>query len=167
LFLRSFQEINHLLEMFDKPTEMPPLSALAVHGPPGMTHAVRAIHGGKEAVARRMGLSLGRMPRGFWCVAANRERAVVELIESMSDFDPSIHMPNVMPTKRAMIAAGRADLAQALERHGGFDATSRTLGLKYPCRKTKTSSKVSRVSLCVCMDGQMWRDRRCLAEGEQ
>jgi hypothetical protein len=158
--LTSVQEINLLIETFGKPQEMPPISALSSHGPPGMTHAVRSLHGGKEAVARRMGLTLGRMPRGFWCAAANRERAVLELVADLAGIDPKMHKLGMMPSKRSMVALGRANLAQAIERHGGFAELARALGLEYRSAKSSEGKGMNRISLCVCLsrDGGQAKD---------
>jgi hypothetical protein len=140
------QEIRLLTALFGAPAEMPPLKALSHHGPPGLRHAVSQIHGGKHAVADRMGLENKHLPRGYWCSAENREKSVRELIRKL-EAGPIKHDPNTLPVKSAMIAAGRAELAQALERHGGFRAHALSYGLLYngkAPRRNKSSS------LCAC-----------------
>jgi hypothetical protein len=109
---------------------MPPLKALALHGPPGLRHAVSHFHGGKHAVAERMGLDNKHLPRGYWCSAENRERSVREFIRTLETSSIN-HDPNTLPVKSTMIAAGRAELAQALERHGGFRSHALSYGLLY------------------------------------
>lgn len=125
---------------------MPRVDILRKHGPPGLGNAVRRIHGGKTAVAQRIGLNLPRKPRGYWCNRTNRENAVLDLIAELKRDMPGCNS-RAMPTKYAMIAAGRADLAQAIERHGGVAALANSLGLTYDGKPRLLKSTASR---CVC-----------------
>lgn len=128
------------------PTVMPSVDIFRKHGPPGLDHAVRRLHGGKNAVAQRMGLTVSRKPRGYWCIAENREKGVRELLCKLKR-EAATSEGQIMPSKGVMIAAGRADLAQAIERHGGIAQIAKSLGLKH---RGKRRHSPHPSSLCVC-----------------
>lgn len=128
------------------------------NGPPGLHTAVAQGHGGSEVVAARIGLRLEHMRHGYWCDQENRDRELFDLMErlrsvelehnGMCDDAGNDATLTQMLSKREMVAAGRADLAQAIERHGGFAAMARRLGLVYKGRRTRRRTKKS---LCGCM----------------
>jgi hypothetical protein len=135
-----------LAKLFNSPALMPPLQAISRHGPPGLRHAIAQIHGGKHAVAKRLGLDNKHLPRGYWCSADNRERAVREFVHLLAASQAK-HDSNVLPSKSGMVAAGRAELAQAIERHGGFCEHALAYGLQYDGYGGKRRGDRS---LCAC-----------------
>eukprot|EP00898_Chlorokybus_atmophyticus_P009063 jgi/Chlat1/9158/Chrsp97S08398 len=75
-----------------------------------------AIHGGFQAVADIAGLqmSYARKPAGYWDDLANIRCELHEFITQTGS------EPGLMPTRNALIKAGRYDLARAYERWGGL-----------------------------------------------
>lgn len=120
------------------PAEMPCAGVLDVHGPPGLSGAVRR-HGGFAQVADALGLAppgggsdSGRVRRGaagykgrnYWTL----ERVDAELRAFVEEAG------GVMPSKRDLEGAGRRDLEKGIQRHGGLRAAAERLGIAYDPR---------------------------------
>jgi hypothetical protein len=58
----------------------------------------------------------------------------------------------VMPSKQTMIFAGRGELSQAIERHGGFKRIAERLGLLYKGRRGRSAKGLG---LCPCCRDQL------------
>jgi hypothetical protein len=82
-------------------------------------------HGGVLAVAERLGLTRGDRckPPRYWQDPAVIDRQLLAFIAAHGE-------PGVMPKKKALKAAGRGDLANAIARAGGQYATAQRLGLR-------------------------------------
>ncbi len=66
-------------------------------------------------------------PPKYWNDFSRVEEALLLFIASHGT-------PGIMPTRGEMKAAGRGDLAAAIDRHGGFEAVAERLRLHYPVR---------------------------------
>jgi hypothetical protein len=141
-FANVAREVELLLDAFGGQRVMPPLAAIDALGSPGLRRAVN-MHGGKYAVAQRMGLYIERKPNGFWCCAENRARETQEFI------DAALPGARRMPGKRVMVLSGRGDLAQALERHNALDEVAVALGLEPRIRQQR--KHCGKQSLCQCL----------------
>lgn len=156
-YWRNFEnvekEIRLLLDRFESADEMPPVVALERLGPPGLRNAVMVIHGGKMAVAKRMGLNVGHKVPGYWCLEENRIAETRRFLEATFPDEK----PGILPSKRQMVKLGRADLAQGLERHAALQETAEALGLQYISREGKRhlntgdDPKLRKPSLCRCL----------------
>ncbi len=84
-------------------------------------------HGGMKAVTKRLGLSRSDAykPSDYWDVFANVE-------QELGAFIAEHGIDGIMPTKRALQAAGHSDLAYAIDKHGGIPVVADRLGLKRP-----------------------------------
>ena len=102
---------------------MPTVSMLRKAGYSGLADALHK-HGGREAVAKRLGWLLTRTtkPRGFWNDFEQVEGALGAIMEECGT-------PGIMPTYGELRKAGRNDLLIAINRkHGGMDAVAHRLG---------------------------------------
>jgi hypothetical protein len=82
-------------------------------------------HGGIMAVAQRLGLVYDYRckPPRYWQDPATIDRELLAFIAAHGE-------PGVMPKKKALEAAGRGDLANAISRADGLYATAQRLGLR-------------------------------------
>jgi ribosomal protein L13E len=103
---------------------MPTHTMLLSAGRGDLSHAMHQ-HGGIMAVAQRLGLvydSRCKPPR-YW-----QDLAVID--SELLAFIAAHGEPGVMPKKKALEAAGRGDLVNAIARAGGQYATAQRLGLR-------------------------------------
>ncbi len=84
-----------------------------------------ARHGGRKAVAERLGLGLAipRKPYGTWQQPGEIDRELLAFIAEHG-------AEGKMPSRAELAAAGRVDLALAISRGEGVTALSKRLGLK-------------------------------------
>ncbi len=84
-----------------------------------------ARHGGRKAVAERLGLGLAipRKPYGTWQQPGEIDRVLLAFIAEHGS-------EGKMPSRADLAAAGRVDLALAISRGEGVTALSKRLGLK-------------------------------------
>lgn len=104
-------------------------------------------HGGFAAVAEQLGLerpnAYARI--GYWNDFANVER-------ELRDFISQHGVKGVMPSVKELNTYGRADLADALERHSGFSAVARRLGLAFIGHEhvtPRTASSVEKIARAI------------------
>lgn len=90
-------------------------------------------HGGLSHAARRIGLEPApqaptKRPRGYWVDPAVLHGEVLM-------FTTRYGHPGLMPRRDQLVRAGRADLAYAIERHGGFASVAAAVHLVWhgPC----------------------------------
>jgi len=94
--------------------------------------------GGFAAAAAATGLGLSperraRKPRGYWDSLENVSREMRSFVAEQG-LDPG-----VLPSKAAMLAAGRFDLAKLPERWGGAPGLAAELGLRYAGRLVRAA----------------------------
>jgi len=110
---------------------MPTQGQLVKHNRADLANAIGK-HGGISVVAKRLGLTTTYRPVGYWDSFTNIAKALEDFIAKHGE-------EGVMPTQKALISAGYADLAVAISgKYGGFLVVARKLGLKRPdTRKSK------------------------------
>jgi hypothetical protein len=103
-------------------------------------------HGGIPAVAERLGLARpdARNLAGYWSNFTNVER-------ELNTFIATHGVEGVMPTQIELKVAGRADLPNAIHKHGGFSAVARRLGLTsvYEYITPRTATSVERTARAI------------------
>jgi hypothetical protein len=93
---------------------------------PALEAAISAL-GGFALVAQSLGWSLtyrAKKPRGYWDRLENVKAEMSDFIKA------NACEPGVMPTRQALVAAGRSDLAKLPEKWGGAASLAAELGLR-------------------------------------
>ncbi|CAL8466218.1 g5754 [Coccomyxa elongata] len=111
--------------------EMPTLLELQRTGHKAL---VKAIHqwGGREEVARRLGLA---------CSPVQRLMTLGDLSLELEKAVPFVLQYGIMPSRAQLLEAGRADLVQAVKRMGGFKRVAAALELAYlPARRGRSAA---------------------------
>ncbi|BDA51113.1 probable low molecular weight phosphotyrosine protein phosphatase at N-terminal half [Coccomyxa sp. Obi] len=95
---------------------------------------VKAIHqwGGRERVARRLGLT---------CSPVQRLMTLGDLSLELEKAVPFVLQYGIMPSRAQLLEAGRTDLVQAVKRMGGFKRVAAALELAYlPARRGRSAA---------------------------
>lgn len=113
------------------PYTMPKARDLRAAGRSDIDNAIAKM-GGYPAIAELLGWSVpfSRRPTGYWKDFSNLQSELLAFIQLNSPHPQSPTSSYLMPTQRELRAAKRSDLADAIERHGGFITVAEQLNLK-------------------------------------
>ena len=122
-----WQEWSHLEEALltfiqtsGVPGQMPSMEMLTQHNRHDLINAITT-HGGYHAVAGRLALASRYRPSGYWDRWENLRHEFLEWARTHG-------CSGVMPTDEELAASGRADMANAVYKHGGLLVVADKLG---------------------------------------
>jgi hypothetical protein len=101
---------------------MPTTNELKRFGRSDLESAIQK-HGGQQSVAERLGLNYTQKRRGHWDDFSSVRRELLGYIEEHGT-------PGVMPTRNQLEKAGRGDIVNAMNKHGGSRAVAKQMGLE-------------------------------------
>ncbi|XWK90534.1 MAG: helicase-related protein [Phormidium sp.] len=104
---------------------MPTSDELKKSGRGNLATAIQK-HGGYSTVAKRLGLKTAYVKKGYWQDFSNVKYEILKFIEERNISD-------IMPSQEELKKAGRGDLAQAIQKHGGYRAVAEKLDLALVC----------------------------------
>ncbi len=124
-FTKVESGICAFIEKHGTPGVMPTSEELKKAGLSGLGKAISQ-HGGYPLLAAKLGLELAytAKPADYWKEFVNVERELLAFIEKKG-------ASGVMPTNTELYNAGLSSLGYAIQKHGGFSAVARRLGLAY------------------------------------
>eukprot|EP00850_Spirogloea_muscicola_P009050 SM000050S16975 [mRNA] locus=s50:264393:266011:+ [translate_table: standard] len=128
-------ELWQFVNMHGRPGFMPTRDELRDKNRSDLEKAIARM-GGFPKVAECTGLDLAykeRKPKGYWSELSNVK---AELLDFQKQYG-SASEPLAMPTRKSLEAAGRYDLARALEKWGGLLEVARALGMKVRRQRKK------------------------------
>lgn len=116
-------ELSDYIQTFGKTSAMPLSTELEEAGQSSLVQAITNIHGGFEAVAKRLQLTYESRRHGYWADVANIENEVRGLAQRLGT-------PDVMPTQEQLGALGGGIKRAIIKNHGGLRALAKKLGLR-------------------------------------
>lgn len=108
-----------LIEVVDELGQFPTLEQLADRGLSGLANALLKDHGGLSNASRKLGMELGRKPKGYWLKWENVKRELRRVMRENG---------GTFPTPRVLVDMKLSSLMSAIiEHHGGFPSVRQRL----------------------------------------
>ena len=145
-FAKVEREIRAFIDKHGTTGVMPTSEELKKAGLSGLGKAISQ-HGGYPLLAAKLGLELAytAKPADYWKEFVNLERELLAFIDKHGT-------TGVMATNTELYKAGLSSLGYAIQRHGGFSAVARRLGLAYSDKEyitPRTATEVEKTARAI------------------
>ncbi|HEV8717415.1 MAG TPA: hypothetical protein VGX03_31915 [Candidatus Binatia bacterium] len=148
-FANVKRELLAFIKKNGKPGVMPTTKELRRAGRSTLEFGISK-HSGRQVIIEQLGLTPPQRQASYWRDFANVKRELLVFIKEHGTSD-------VMPTRDELTKAGRGDLNDAIQQHGGQQSVAERLGLNYARKWKENSSLLSRNLPCLAQCPQMKR----------